>query len=55
MKVFDEAPEDIFRSEESLGVWEHRGKVAAVGIGFGVHEVKDKLGAITPRLRLRLR
>ena len=29
------APESMFRSEEGLGVWEHRGKVAAVGIGHG--------------------
>ena len=27
------APESIFRSQEGLGVWEHKGKVAAVGIG----------------------
>ena len=27
------APESMYRSEEGLGVWEHRGKVAAVGIG----------------------
>ena len=27
------APESMFRSEEGLGVWEHKGKVAAVGIG----------------------
>ena len=25
------APESIFRSQEGLGVWEHKGKVAAVG------------------------
>ena len=29
------APESMFRSKEGLGVWEHRGKVAAVGIGHG--------------------
>ncbi len=27
------APESMYRSTEGLGVWEHRGKVAAVGIG----------------------
>ena len=27
------APEAMYRSTEGLGVWEHRGKVAAVGIG----------------------
>ena len=27
------APESMFRSEEGLGVWEHKGKVAAVGVG----------------------
>ena len=27
------APESMYRSVEGLGVWEHRGKVAAVGIG----------------------
>ena len=27
------APTSMYRSEEGLGVWEHRGKVAAVGIG----------------------
>ena len=27
------APESMYRSREGLGVWEHRGKVAAVGIG----------------------
>ena len=26
-------PEVLFRTEEGLGLWEHRGKVAAVGIG----------------------
>ena len=28
-----DAPESMYRSVEGLGVWEHRGKVAAVGIG----------------------
>jgi acetyl-CoA acetyltransferase len=28
-----DAPESMFRSEVGLGVWEHRGKVAAVGVG----------------------
>ena len=27
------APDSIYRSTEGLGVWEHKGKVAAVGIG----------------------
>ena len=27
------APESMYRSTEGLGIWEHRGKVAAVGIG----------------------
>ena len=27
------APESMYRSVEGLGVWEHRGKVAAVGVG----------------------
>ena len=29
------APPSMYRSREGLGVWEHRGKVAAVGIGHG--------------------
>ena len=28
-----DAPESMYRSVEGLGVWEHRGKVAAVGVG----------------------
>ena len=28
-----DAPETMYRSVEGLGVWEHRGKVAAVGVG----------------------
>ena len=27
------APSSIYRDKEGLGIWEHRGKVAAVGIG----------------------
>ena len=27
------APQSMYRDGEGLGVWEHRGKVAAVGIG----------------------
>ena len=27
------APASLYRSREGLGLWEHRGKVAAVGIG----------------------
>jgi len=33
MKYIAEAPRDTYRSGEGLGVWEHRGKVAAIGIG----------------------
>ena len=28
----------MYRTEEGLGVWEHRGKVAAVGIGHSPTE-----------------
>ena len=28
-----DAPESMYRSVEGLGIWEHRGKVAAVGVG----------------------
>ena len=28
-----DAPESMYRSVEGLGVWEHRGKVAAIGVG----------------------
>ena len=31
----ENAPQSMYRSREGLGVWEHRGKVAAVGIGHG--------------------
>ncbi len=31
----ENAPESVFRSSEGLGLWEHRGKVAAVGVGHG--------------------
>src|SRR6266571_313879 len=27
------APNSLYRDKEGLGVWEHRGKVAAVGVG----------------------
>ena len=27
------APESMYRNDEGLGLWEHRGKVAAVGVG----------------------
>ena len=30
-----DAPASVFRAEEGMGVWEHRGKVAAVGVGHG--------------------
>ena len=29
----ENAPADFYRTNEGLGIWEHRGKVAAVGIG----------------------
>ncbi|MCY4615559.1 MAG: hypothetical protein OXC71_04095, partial [Chloroflexi bacterium] len=29
----ENAPADFYRVKEGLGLWEHRGKVAAVGIG----------------------
>ncbi len=32
------APQSMYRSEEGLGIWEHRGKVAAVGIGHSPTE-----------------
>ena len=31
--VTKNAPASMYRSKEGLGIWEHRGKVAAVGIG----------------------
>ena len=31
----ENAPASMYRDSEGLGVWEHRGKVAAVGIGHG--------------------
>ena len=33
MKYVEEAPRTLYRSQENPGVWEHKGKVAAVGIG----------------------
>ena len=27
------APDAMYRNDEGLGIWEHRGKVAAVGVG----------------------
>ena len=27
------APESMYRNDEGMGIWEHRGKVAAVGVG----------------------
>ena len=33
MSVTQNAPASMYRTKEDLGVWEHRGKVAAVGIG----------------------
>ena len=27
------APSSMYRSREGMGIWEHRGKVAAVGVG----------------------
>ena len=32
------APPSMYRSREGLGVWEHRGKVAAVGVGHSPTE-----------------
>ena len=32
------APVSMYRTEEGLGVWEHRGKVAAVGVGHSLTE-----------------
>ena len=29
------APDAMYRNDEGLGIWEHRGKVAAVGVGHG--------------------
>ena len=29
----ENAPASMYRATEGLGVWEHKGKVAAVGIG----------------------
>ena len=31
----ENAPQSMYRTQEGLGVWEHRGKVAAVGVGHG--------------------
>ena len=33
MVVTQNAPASMYRGVEGLGIWEHRGKVAAVGIG----------------------
>ena len=49
----ENAPQSMYRSREGLGVWEHRGKVAAVGIGHGPTsrrwdgEADTSLGAIS--------
>ncbi|MEC7884708.1 MAG: hypothetical protein VYD55_04210, partial [Chloroflexota bacterium] len=32
------APSSMYRSSEGMGVWEHRGKVAAVGVGHSPTE-----------------
>ncbi len=29
------APDAMYRNDEGMGIWEHRGKVAAVGVGHG--------------------
>ena len=29
----ENAPESMYRNDEGMGLWEHRGKVAAVGVG----------------------
>ncbi|MCZ6888280.1 MAG: hypothetical protein O7H39_07270 [Gammaproteobacteria bacterium] len=31
----ENAPASMYRADEGLGLWEHRGKVAAVGVGHG--------------------
>jgi len=33
MAPTENAPQSVYRDKEGLGIWEHRGKVAAVGIG----------------------
>ena len=45
------APESMYRSTEGLGVWEHRGQVAAVGIG---HSPPRAAGTGRPKLRSAL-
>ena len=32
------APSSMYRSREGMGIWEHRGKVAAVGVGHSPTE-----------------
>ena len=32
------APPSMYRSQEGMGIWEHRGKVAAVGVGHSSTE-----------------
>ena len=34
--VTQNAPDSMFRTQEGLGLWEHRGKVAAVGVGHSL-------------------
>ena len=46
------APESMYRSTEGLGIWEHRGKVAAVGIGTLSH--RPPLGWQGRNLRRRV-
>ena len=29
----ENAPESMYRNDDGMGLWEHRGKVAAVGVG----------------------
>ena len=35
------APTSMYRTTEGLGIWEHRGKVAAVGVGTEVKACVD--------------
>ena len=51
--VTQNAPESMYRSDEGLGLWEHRGKVAAVGVGHAPTarrwdgRAKSSVGALT--------
>ena len=47
------APESMYRNDEGLGLWEHRGKVAAVGVGHSPTsrrwdgKIETSVGALT--------